>query len=368
MLKLEFCRERQARLLRVMEDEKLEVAILGNPKTIHYFTGALVDAAQPQAFVISASGRSLLVTNSEPTQCLADRVQTYTAYTIDRLLSRASMHAELAAKASTAAARVPGPVGIELESVTAAVAESLEGRPKTNLTPALMEMRRRKDPDEIESIRATIAITEAGYAAVRKKIAPGMTEYEAHTIIYEAMVDKAGTSVELHGDFACGTRVPKEGGAPTRRKVKDGDLFILDLFPIFEGYVCDLTRTFAASKPTALQQQAWAHIQEAHALAQKLIRPGVACREVYEQVRAHLEKFEPARGSFYHHAGHGIGMDGWEYPWLTPGSGQTIQEGEVLACEPGLYSEELSGGIRLEHNYLVGKDGVAALDSFPMEL
>ncbi|MEN6536897.1 MAG: aminopeptidase P family N-terminal domain-containing protein, partial [Bryobacteraceae bacterium] len=105
MLKLEFCRERQARLLRVMEDEKLEVAILGNPKTIHYFTGALVDAALPQAFVISASGRSLLVTSSEPSQCLADRVQTYTAYTINRLLSRASMHAELAAMASAAAAR-----------------------------------------------------------------------------------------------------------------------------------------------------------------------------------------------------------------------------------------------------------------------
>ena len=61
-------------------------------------------------------------------------------------------------------------------------------------------------------------------------------------------------------------------------------------------------------------------------------------------------------------------MEGWEYPWLNRGTDQELVEGEIIAVEPGLYSEELRGGVRLEHNYLVGADGVRALDSFPMEL
>ena len=107
---------------------------------------------------------------------------------------------------------------------------------------------------------------------------------------------------------------------------------------------------------------------EAHALAQRLIRPGLPGRQVYHELRTHLDAFAPTKGSFTHHAGHGLGMDGWEFPWLTPGSDQVIQEGEVIGCEPGLYGEVLEGGIRLEHNYLVGKDGITALDTFPMDL
>ena len=61
-------------------------------------------------------------------------------------------------------------------------------------------------------------------------------------------------------------------------------------------------------------------------------------------------------------------MDGWEQPWLNAGSGQTFVEGEVIACEPGLYSEALRGGIRLKHNYVVTRNGPVPIDTFPMNL
>jgi Xaa-Pro aminopeptidase len=256
---------------------------------------------------------------------------------------------------------------VELEFVGAGVLAAL-GREVENITPALDEMRRPKDPDEIECLRRVIAITEAGYAAVKTKLEPGMTECDAYRIVQNAMIDAAETSVDLRGDFACGTRGINGGGPPTMRKVASGDLYIFDLFPCFEGYNCDLCRTFAAGPPTALQQDAWGHVHEAHNLAQRLIRPGAPAKAVYEEIRAHLERFEPARGSFTHHAGHGVGMDAWEYPWLTPGSEQIIQEGDVVACEPALYSQAMQGGIRLEHNYLVGAGGATALDTFPLEL
>jgi Xaa-Pro aminopeptidase len=132
--------------------------------------------------------------------------------------------------------------------------------------------------------------------------------------------------------------------------------------------MCDICRTFIAGQPSQLQQEAWEHVNGAHEIIRQHLRPGIAGSELYREVRDYLDGFAPAKGSFTHHLGHGLGMDAWEFPWLTPGSDQVVQEGEVIAAEPGLYAEALQGGIRLEHNYLVGKDGVTELDQFPMEL
>jgi Xaa-Pro aminopeptidase len=181
-------------------------------------------------------------------------------------------------------------------------------------------------------------------------------------------VTAAATSVELNGDFACGVRAIGGGGPPTTRVIQRGDLCIFDLFPMFDGYMCDLCRTFVAGEATDQQQDVWRHVLRAHDIAQQYIRPGVATRTVYRELERFLNGFPVATGSFTHHAGHGVGMEGWEQPWINAGSDQTFVEGEVIAFEPGLYAEALSGGIRLEHNYVVTRDGPMPIDSFPMDL
>ncbi|HYM09508.1 MAG TPA: Xaa-Pro peptidase family protein [Bryobacterales bacterium] len=365
MLTVEYCRVRQQRLLQHMEKERLDLVVLANPKTIYYFSGVLTDSMLPQTFALNSSGKSLLITNQDPKQSAADRVNLYTGYSIDRPFNRTSMFLE-----SVLLVReilVAGSVGIETDFVPAVISE-ICGQKKVNITPAIDHMRRIKDPDEIDSIRDTIRLTEAGYAAVRGRLEPGMAEFEVYAMFHEALVRHAQTSVDLRGDFACGTRAIRGGGPPTARKLQPGDLYILDIFPFYHGYHCDLARTFAVGRPSAMQQEAWEVVSKAHDLAAKLIRPGVKGRDVYHQIRAHLESFTACAGSFWHHLGHGFGMNGWEFPWLTPGSDHVVQEGEVLAVEPGVYGECLNGGIRLEHNYLVGKDGITALDQFPLDL
>jgi len=367
MLKLENCRERQKRLLAHMANAGLEYAVIGNPKTVYYLTGALVDAARPHAFLLAASGRSLLVTIAEPAQHCAERVEVYTGYSLERHFGRVTWTTEVAEAVRGFIAAGAAPAGVELEFVCASVAQAL-ARPLVNLTPALEHMRRCKDPDELDCLRAAIRLTEAGYAAIKARLAPGMTELEAYRLIEEAMMSAAGTAVDLRGDFACGVRAVGGGGAPTARRVEPGDTYILDLFPAYQGYQCDLCRTFVAGRPSPLQQDAWAHVVEGHTIAQRVIRPGTRARQVDGEIREHLERFAPARGSFTHHAGHGLGLDAWEDPWLTPGSEHVIQEGDVVAVEPGLYSTGMQGGIRLEHNYLVTAAGVVALDEFPLDL
>jgi Xaa-Pro aminopeptidase len=367
MLSLDFCRKRQERLLARMAAAQLDFAIMSSPRMVYYFSGALVESNWPQSFVLSASGASMLVTNREPAQCAAVEVRTYTGYTIQRFFDRGTMQEELQNEIAAFLGGGKKSIGAEFEAAPIGLAPGL-WRSATNIAPWLAEMRRPKDPDEIDCIRATIALTEAGYAAARNRCEPGMSEYQAYSIIQDAMVAAAETAVDLKGDFACGTRAINGGGPPTSRLIERGDLYILDLFPIHRGYMCDLCRTFCMGTATSAQKEVWAHVLEAHEVARRLIRPGLPALAVYEQIRTHLERMPLTRGSFTHHAGHGVGMEGWERPWLNAGSDQVFVEGEVIACEPGLYSDSLRGGIRLEHNYLVTADGPVALDTFPMEL
>ncbi len=360
MLTLEYCRRRQKRLLAWMEQERLAEVVLANPKTIYYFTGALVDPMLPQLWTMNDSGRSLLITNQQPGETAAGQVQLYTGYTIERPFNRTTMVQEMAALLPS----LRGAVGLEADFVPCALGQA----GGADITPALDEMRRIKDPDELDSIRDTVRLVETGYQAIKGRLEPGLTECQVYTLFYQALVEHAGTSVDLRGDFACGTRAIRGGGPPTSRRLANGDLYILDIFPLYRGYHCDLTRTFSLGFPTELQLEAWETVREAHRLAERLIRPGLAARDFYHQIRAHLETFQPARGSFWHHLGHGFGMNGWEFPWLTPGSPHLLQEGEVLAVEPAVYGECLQGGIRLERDYLVGAEGVTPLDSFPLEL
>jgi Xaa-Pro aminopeptidase len=369
MLTLDGCRQRLQRLLAAMESRGLELVVLGNPKTIYYFSGAQVDADRPQAFAILRNGTTLLVTNREPAQSIADAVELYTAYTLDRAFLRRTMNEEATAAVKKFAVRRRGSLAaVEFEFLNTGIGCAIDSRDLRNITPLLEEMRRRKDPDELEEFQAVIGMAEAAYGAIRSALRPGMTEYEAYLVMYEAMVRNAGTALEFRGDFAAGVRGINGGGPPTDRKLEEGDLYILDLFPSWQGYTCDLCRTFCVGEATGLQRAAWECVVQAHEKAREVMRPGARCRDLYAAIRDHLETFEAARGSFSHHLGHGVGMDAWEYPWLNRGTDQELLEGEVIAVEPGLYSEDMRGGVRLEHNYLVGAGDVRALDSFPLDL
>ena len=361
MLTLEGCRARQQRLLGGLKGG----AVLSHYKTICYFTGAVVDPSWPHALVVTPNADWVLITNTPPNREIAAEVRTYTGYTLERPFGRETGHSEMK---SIARELVHGGVlGVEEAYVSGGMVAAL-GLATHNLTPAIIEMRRRKDPDEIECMRATTRLTEAGYGAIKKRLEAGMTEWQAYSIVENAIVEAAGTSVDVKGDFACGTRAIGAGGPPTERRVQKGDLYIFDLFPSYNGYMCDLCRTFAIGPPSAAQQDVWAHVLEGHDVAQRLIRPGNRTRDVYIAIREHLGKHPGTERSFTHHAGHGVGMEGWEQPWLNRGSDQTFLEGEVIACEPGLYSAALNGGVRLEHNYLVTAHGPVPLDTFPMEL
>jgi Xaa-Pro aminopeptidase len=142
---------------------------------------------------------------------------------------------------------------------------------------------------------------------------------------------------------------------------------ILDLGVGFRGYYSDNARTISVGgEPTELQQRAWSAIRSMFALFEAEARPGVNCRELFHTVERELEEYRP--WVFNHHLGHGVGLAPQEGPHLNPRWDDTLADGDYLAVEPGLYHEELRGGIRLENNYLVTGDGVKLLTDWPIDL
>lgn len=300
---------------------------------------------------------------------------TYETMSLDWPVSFAGVNERVAAWLRDRLGRMSGAlrrVAVEKDRVSGAILAAITSRwPGAELVDAgglLNPMRRRKDEDELGLIRECVACIEAGYAAARQAIRAGATELDVFESVHGAIVQRAGYQLKVQGDFACGTRAIKEWGTPLRREILPGDLYIMDIYPSFHGYHGDLCRTFAVTEPRDEQYKAWALIQSALQQAEQMVRPGGAAREVWQAIRELVDSHAAVRGSFGHHAGHGVGLDAQEAPWMIPGSDHVFEAGDVIAIEPGCYAEALQGGVRLEHTYLVTENGVDRLSQFPLEL
>lgn len=374
MLTVEGCKNRRERFLKIVADQKLDWILLSDPRHVYYVSGFLPDARFPSYLLLGVqSGASARITCNPPKHHELDEVVEYPsrAFTLVRqdLVSSAAQTTATWLKDHIKGRSIR--FGIEDETaaqvMVAMLVEWSQRAEFVDVSNELREMRRCKDADEVALLRRSVACCERAYAAAKAAIAPGKTELDIYGVMADAVTQEAGYAIPFAGDFVCGLRALKTGGTPVPNELLSGDLYILDFFPIYRGYWSDMCRTFAVTTVSDLQQQAWEIVAGALRWVEENVKPGMACVEVYAALKEQLDAFEPARGSFSHHAGHGIGLDGHEKPWLIPDSEDVFEEGNVFTAEPGLYSPDLQGGLRLENNYIVTVTGVERLGSFPLE-
>jgi len=235
-----------------------------------------------------------------------------------------------------------------------------------DLGVTVLQMRRAKDQEEVAQIRANVAILEAAFDAVRRIARPGITELEVWAAIYEAVVRQAGCPVALAGNLASGPRTLEPDPQPSDRTLAAGDLLLVDLYPVIRSYCADLTRTFVVGTPTAEQLAQHRALEEALAAAVAALRPGTRAGDVDAVVREEIAT--QGYGAYFpHHSGHGLGLDAQEAPFLVPEDETVLQEGDVIAIEPGIY-HPVTGGMRLEANYLVTSEGAVPLTRYPFQL
>ncbi|MBM3803514.1 MAG: aminopeptidase P family protein [Acidimicrobiia bacterium] len=372
MLTREGCRIRQQRLLKKMEQERWDLFVTGDYRTAYYFSGMLVAADVPVVFVAWSDGSTATIANSK-VSAFCDEALYLETYSIQRCIEYPFHDAAALLKSLVGRRRSRvSQCGVEMASVSGlyerALVDVLSGVRFFDASNTLLSLRKRKEEDEIEGVRRNLKYCSAAYRAAREIIAPGLSEVDVYNAMYSAITKEAGTSVSFAGDFSCGERAVTEGGLPTPRKLQPGDLYILDIFPCQYLYYADVTRTFAVTTPTDLQYRAWEIVMRAVRMAESLVKPGVAAREVYAQIKAFLDAESISEGSFSHHVGHGLGHRGHEAPRIIPGSDDVFEEGDVLTIEPGMYTRALQGGIRLEDNYVLRASGLEDLFDYPWEL
>jgi Xaa-Pro dipeptidase len=150
-------------------------------------------------------------------------------------------------------------------------------------------------------------------------------------------------------------------------RLRDGAHVALSLLRV-NGYAAESERTFFTSTPSNEARRAFRAMEEARALAFRMIRPGVACGEldaaVNEFLRAEGYVGEECR---LHRTGHGIGLGNHEAPWVAEGSADVLAENMVISVEPGIYLKGL-GGFRHSDSVLVTRDGHECLTRFPSDI
>ncbi len=217
------------------------------------------------------------------------------------------------------------------------------------------DLRRAKDADEVALLKVCMTATDVGHAWARANVRPGMTELEVYAGVAGAVYAALGHWAVVYGDFTVSPGSKKRGGVPTPHVLAAGETFILDYSVIVQGYRSDFTNTLVVGgDPSAGQRNIFGLCAMAIDAGAAVLRAGVPCQAVFDAVDAVLG------GKLVHHAGHGLGIQHPEAPFLVRRSTETLVAGDVVTLEPGLYVDGV-GGVRLEHNYLVTETGYEQL-------
>ncbi|MDF1658147.1 MAG: Xaa-Pro peptidase family protein [Verrucomicrobiales bacterium] len=354
------CRLRQETLRNYLSEKGLDGAIFFNRHYVYCLSGYWHEQPlTPTAILIETDGDSLIFTHQEnPNAPAADEVVHYSPNHLFTLKPNLS-----GCIAEVLNPRISGLSKIGTDEQTPAA--MLSGVESIDITEDYQYLRRRKYSDEVAALEFTIQCAERAYAAALQLIEPNIEEVELMAAMQEEATFAAGELLSGWGqDFQCG--VPG-GFAMRSKKAKAGELYILDVGVGVRGYRSDLCRTFAVDgSPTSAQQNAHAKIVEVMKAGEAYLKPNKSCREMYDFVHGSLDGWEGC--AFIHHAGHGIGLDAHEVPRINPAWDDTFSTGDVIAFEPGLYREDLYGGIRLENNYLITDSGFRQLSHFPLDL
>jgi Xaa-Pro dipeptidase len=198
-------------------------------------------------------------------------------------------------------------------------------------------------------------ITKMAYREGFKNLHEGMSRGELGGFISEAH-QKMGVSGGGGPQFGPNSAFPH--GSQVERNLQNGDIVLVDGGCSVEGFRSDVTRTVVFGKPTDKQRKVWGVVRKAQVKALKSVRPGVACEHIDLTARKVIEDagYGPDYKYFTHRVGHGIGMEGHEYPYLVRGNKLKLKPGMTFSNEPGIY---IYGefGVRIEDCFIVTEDG-----------
>ena len=225
----------------------------------------------------------------------------------------------------------------------------------TSATPVTAGCRMIKSTNEIALMRLAAQVTLSVYEAVYNALRDGMTQRDVGDLI-----DKAYERTGFPGEASVmvGEYTAFPHGSNTPQAIREGSIIMIDDGCSVEGYQSDITRTFVLGKASDKMKSVFDIVHRAQSAALAAARPALECGAVDAAARKVITDagYGPDYKYFTHRLGHGLGMDGHEWPYLVRGNTTKLQANMTTSNEPGIYIRG-EFGIRLEDDMHVTENG-----------
>lgn len=372
-----------------MRRRRIDALYLVNPTRILYLTGfSHIPTERPVALVISREGELFFMApqleyDHIRGECkLADEVYTYPDYPgkthpmrlFAKFMAEKGLSSKLIATDSTEGAA--GGYGYRGPSLKDLLSKSkfVDGRDivdSLRLVKSKQEIRLLKESARWSEIAHDILL-ENTKSGVHDTLAAVKSSYEGLTRMLKKLgrryvqfrIALSPLVVGFRGQVGAGSAIPH--AVYTKNKIRKGEVLVSEAGVEVAGYTAELERTVIVGKPSPKAKKYFDAMVKAQNAALREFRPGIPCSRVDEATRKSVEA-SGFSDALRHHAGHGIGLDGHEPPWLDPGDRTMIKQGMVFSCEPGLYIPGYAG-FRHSDTVEITRNGMSFITNYPRGL
>jgi len=354
--------KRRSNLLKSMADQGIEKVIVGKPLNIYYFTGIMINPYE--RFVA-------LLLDSKDDHCsmilpsLEKEIASVKG--IPEILHRDDEDPVLKLLEALEGCNT---LGVEMDYFSMKLGgqfnEQLPNMKLIDASKLIGNLRIYKDQEEIEKIHQAARYGDQALDETRDLIRAGRSEKDIQFALFHAMSAKPGVVTDSYViQVLGGERTANPHGFCADYVFQKGDAVALDYGVYYDRYWSDYCRTFFIGKPHPRLETIYKIVLEAQLAAIEQVRPGIPIKKVDLAARQIIEK--AGFGEFFiHRTGHGIGLDIHEYPKVHQQNEDILEEGMVFTIEPGIYLPQF-GGVRIEDDVVVTKNGVQVLNSYPKD-
>ncbi|PSQ95754.1 MAG: aminopeptidase P family protein [Bacteroidetes bacterium SW_9_63_38] len=214
----------------------------------------------------------------------------------------------------------------------------------------------KKEDIEIRRIRRAQSLTEAVFEDVIETIEPGQTEREVAAEITYQHLRRGAEKMAFDPIVASGANGARPHARPTDRTLRAGDLVVIDMGAVLDGYVSDMTRTIAVGEPDDDAREGYQLVRTAQEAALNAARAGLTGKELDAAARDVIEN--AGMGNYFSHGlGHGIGLQVHEWPRVSHTVDDELPSGACVTIEPGIYVPEKGFGVRIEDIVVLQPEG-----------
>ncbi len=354
-------RERQEKARRLMEGGNLDALLLMEGTSLNYFTGIRWWGGERLfAMVLPAKGAAFYVCPAfEEARAREQIAKAPEGEQADvRIWQEDENPYQRVAQGLKDRGISTGTLGVE-ETVrfvfSDGIAKAVPQVKMASATPVTAGCRMVKSGHEIELMRLAAKVTLTAYEAAYRALKEGMTQRD-----FEDLIEAAHTKLGFSGgaDAQVGEYSAFPHGSIAQQVIREGTIVLLDGGGRVEGYSSDISRTFVLGKPSEKMKKIFDIVHRAQTAALKTARPGLECQAVDAAARKVITDagYGPDYKFFTHRVGHGMGMDGHEWPYLVRGNTTLLAPNMTFSDEPGIYIRG-EFGMRLEDDMHITENG-----------